>query len=125
MISLILVYVTAVLVSIVLERQERRHCFNIELEYRLLQKPVPPKRPKLPRLESWLNIAVGVLLLMLGALFLWTLFSVISNHQLTPLKPMERDALMGGAVFVAAGLALIILGAKSLKLNSDYERANR
>ncbi len=119
---MILVYVTAILVSIVLERQERRHRFNLEMEYRRLQIPIPPKRPKLPRLESWLNIAVGLLLLILGALFLWTLFSIISNHRLSLPQPTERDFPMMGAAFISAGLALIILGTKSLRLNSAYER---
>lgn len=115
--SIILIYVTAVLVSIVLERQERRHRFNLEMEYLRLQIPIPPKRPKLPPLESWLNITVGILLLVLGALGLVA--------TLTDVRSSFQDHLNHVAGFIAGGLALVILGVKSLKLNNEYAKQVR
>jgi|GEM_PF-1400766 len=123
--TIILIYVVAVLVSIVLERQERRHRFNIEMEYCRLQLPMPLIKPKLPRLESWLNIAIGALLLLLGTLFVALTFTVLLNPKLKSMDLPVQEQTYQAAGFIAGGLALIILGVKSLKLNTAYERLFR
>ena len=54
----IVVFVVAGVVSIVLDRQERRHKLAIELEYERLEWELPPAKPKLSRTVAVLNICL-------------------------------------------------------------------
>lgn len=123
--TIILIYVVAVLISIVLERQGRRHRLQLEMEYRRLQLPMPPTRPKLLRLESWLNITIGIVLLLLGALYAMLTFTVFMDPRLKSMDLPVAEHTYQAAGFIAGGLALIILGTKSLKLNRKHEEQVR
>lgn len=110
---MILIFVAAVLASLVLERQELRHNFEITLEYRRMQKPMPKLKPRIPLLESWLNIGLGMLLLFLGA------FGLYSNFLVLKLMPgtLTSSELEISGVMLASGIALILLGVKLVKLH--------
>lgn len=120
--SIILVYMAAVLVSVILERQERRHRFERQMEYIQLEKTLPIQKPKLPRLESWLNVMLGLLITLLGVLMA---FSVFHTHTMvrTETRIFSHDAYLTLAVFIATGITLLILGFKSIRLNKEYDAA--
>jgi len=110
-------YITAILVSIVFERQERRHRFELELEYDRLSKKLPPAKPKLSILTSWLNVAVGIIMTIIGILMLISQFAVLHiPHALD-----KQPAVITGAqfelvaVWLATSIALILLGLKSVR----------
>lgn len=118
-----LIYITAVLISLVLERQERRHLFELNLEYRRLGKTMPPPKPKLPMLESWLNVVLGLFLMFgLGLLFLWTNFSMLKYSAKNPALGPHQSEWDFTATILATGVALTFLGIRSLILNYRHKR---
>lgn len=120
---LIATYILIILVSIVLERQERRHQFEQRLEYERHGQTLPPSKPKLPMLESLLNIFLGVFLVTLGILFTAT---TISTSTMPHLRDSQLPSILEvSAVFLAGGFALIILGWKGVRLNKAYQRQLR
>jgi hypothetical protein len=112
-----ILYITAVLVSMMFERQERRHRFELELEYERLGKILPPPKPRLSAPTSWLNVIVGTVMGIMGVPMLLSQFAVLrlSSHLTKP-----HDAMMGAqfemsAVWLATSIALILLGLKSVR----------
>lgn len=117
---LLLTFILIILISLVFDRQERRHHFEKLLEYERLSIPTPKPKPKLLLLESWLNIILGLFLFSLGILFVYSIFSRLSEPQLSySVRPAEFQLF---AVFLAAGIALMMLGWKSVKLNRAYRK---
>ena len=111
------IYITAVLVSLVFERQERRHRFELDLEYERLGKVLPPLKPRLSIGTSWLNVVVGAVMLLLGIPMLW---SQIQMLKIVPLLKKSHDFMSGmqfeiSGVWLATAIALIILGLKSVQ----------
>lgn len=121
---LILVYVLAVLVSLVFERQERRHLFYESLEYQRIGKEPPQPKPKLPLIESWLNVTIGILLFFIGFSAVYVrLFVVWTTSQIDATeRTMFREEMMYWGVFIAAGIALIILGLKSVRFHKRLDK---
>ena len=116
--------VVAVLVSVVLDRQERRHSFEKSWEYRRLGIPFPMPKPKLSRLVAWLNVQLGLLVVLISIFAGYSQFllhQVVQNvpGQSHPLTIQIVDSI---AFALAGGVALIILGLKAVKQNSDFER---
>ena len=66
-----LVYLTAMGVSIALERQSRRQKAEIALECAKSGLPLPPSRPKVQALEALLSIAIGLVMLVPALLGFW------------------------------------------------------
>ncbi len=112
---LILVYVIAVLVSLVFERQERRHLFYESLEYQRIGKEPPQPKPKLPLLESWLNVTIGIFLLLIGVSAIWSQLFVLRYVLDETVRTSFRDHILTWSVFIAGGIALILLGLKSVR----------
>lgn len=117
--GLTIIYVVAVLVSIVFERQERRHQFELWLEYDRLGKTLLPSKPKLSLTVSWLNVFVGGVLLVLGASFLLTAFSMLRTfgNRLTEVGSHIGPQFEMAAVTIATSISLIFLGLKSVQQN--------
>jgi len=110
------VFVAAVIVSLVLDRQERRHRFHLSLEYNHLGWEMPRPKPRLSRAEAVLNIFLGAVLLIFGGATLYTMLNLESIGEAT-----------GGqyivAAFLACGFALIVVGWRALREIREYERS--
>lgn len=118
-----LIYIAAVLVSLVLHRQERRHLYELSLEHQRLGKAMPAPKPKLPKLESWLNLVLGAFLLFgFGATFLWINLSRLSESVRDPRFTPYAAEWEFTSVVLATGIALVILGIRSLIQNRRYTR---
>jgi len=110
----ILIFVIAVLGSLVLDRQERRHRFEQRQEYERLGWEVPLEAPKLSMLESWANVVLGILLFSLGALFLNAMLQIPVEYVTAGWENLV-------ALFLASGFALVWLGVKAVKQNVVYK----
>ncbi len=97
-------------VAIVLRRQEKIHWLQLELEYRRAGFDIPKPVPRLSRLEAWINIAMGILLLIAGS-------SVVVQILNMPEFPGTGSMLPFASLILAGGATLVILGAKALKLH--------
>jgi hypothetical protein len=122
---IILVYITAILVSIILERQERRHNFELEMEYRRLGKSIPEPKPKLTMIQSFLNIVVGVVISGLGVLFFVSNFNILRDlgSRVQTHYWQANDMWQWDAVILATGIALVVVGIKSVAMNRKYSLA--
>lgn len=119
----IAIYVTAIIVSLILHRQERRHRSELALEYQHLGRPTPALRPRLPMLESWLNVVLGIFLAFgFGTLFLWTNFSRLREFPQDPRLAPQSFEWEFTSVILATGIALVILGIQSLIQNRRYSQ---
>ena len=112
----VILYITAVLVSIVFERQERRHNFELQLEYDRLGKKMPPAKPRLSLGVSWLNVLVGLVMIAIGIPMLMNQFMILDDPRLLSRTPgMSIGAQFEYvAVWLATSVALILLGLKSV-----------
>jgi hypothetical protein len=122
---LIAIYILIILVSLVLERQERRHQFEQRLEYERLHLSPPAPKPKLPLLESWLNVLVGLFLFSIGALVITNRLVILATEPSSYSEVFEPVEFEVVTVFLAGGIALMILGWKSVKLNRAYRKETR
>ena len=118
---MIILYITAVLISIILERQERRHRFDESLEYMRMGKTMPEPKPKLPLLESWLFTVIGILVFVLCAGSVWVALQVMRMAPQLLTNPATGNDLVNQAMNwgagMAAGIAVTILGFKSVRQN--------
>ena len=112
----ILIFVVAVLGSLVLDRQERRHRFEKRQEYERLGWEIPLEKPKLSMMESWANVVLGLLLFALGAFFLKTMLGIPAELMMSGWESLV-------ALFLASGFALVWLGVKAVKQNISYKAA--
>jgi len=115
----IIIYISAVFIAILLKHQERKHHLELTFEYELLGKRMPMPKPKIPKLESWLNVLLGIFLTLLGTLFLVIEFIVL-RHKL----PVDREQFKFIAVFLATGITMVILGIQSLQRNRQFAKIN-
>jgi 4-amino-4-deoxy-L-arabinose transferase-like glycosyltransferase len=109
---MILTFITAVLVSLVFERQERRQAFEESLEYRRMGKEMPKSKLKLPLLESWLNITLGIFILGFGVILLGSIFYILNE---IPSERFYSEDWEFVSVIIATGIALVLLGSKSVR----------
>lgn len=117
---MLILYLSAVVVAIILRRQERRHQLELMIAYQRLGMPLPLHRPKLQKSECWLNLVLGGFLTVGGTSFLAIYANMVREHLQIPTMQWEFSATM-----LAAGITLFILGARSLQENKNYERALR
>jgi hypothetical protein len=104
---MILMVVSAVLVAVTLDRQQRRHRLEIEIECGRRGFDIPLQRPRISRFEGYLNVAVGSLLLSGGFAMGWMLVGV--RHDALPPGSLQAPAL-----FIAAGLVMVVAGGRVL-----------
>jgi hypothetical protein len=117
---MLILYVTAVTVAIILRHQERRHQAELALVYERIGRPVPLRRPKLQKHVSWMNLAVGAIVVIVGSVALAANIAVAKDGL--PVSPGQWEF---SAVLLATGLTLCILGVRSLQENKRYEHAVR
>ena len=111
----IAVFVAAVLVSLVLDRQERRHRFHLSLEYEYLGWEMPRLKRRLSRAEAVLNIFLGAVLLLFGGAALYAM------HNLESIGEATRGQYIVAA-FLAAGVVLIVVGWKGLRQKREVQK---
>jgi ABC-type multidrug transport system permease subunit len=111
----ILIFVAAVTVVLVLERQKRRHIFEITLEYQKLLWELPMPEPRIPMLESWLNALLGVVMAAFGVLMLLTFLQVPADKAV----PGWGNTV---ALFLASGIALTVVGGMAVWQNFAYKK---
>ncbi len=126
--SILLVFIEALILSAVFERQERDHRLELEIEYEKQGMKAPLRVPKLPLLESVANVVVGLLVLEFGGIFVWTTLGMIRKAGKLDAKGMGliqhimANQIIFAAAFLAGGIALVILGFKSIRVNMKYSR---
>jgi hypothetical protein len=112
---MLVIYLSAVLVALVLRHQERRHQTELALLYGRLNMPKPSRKPKLRKGESWVHVALGMLLVMLGSL------ALAANIAVMKVIEVSEGQWELCAVLLATGITLSFLGFRSLKENKNYE----
>ncbi len=105
------IFLAGVGVALVLKRQEKIHWLQLELEYRRAGFDIPKPVPRLSRLEAWVNIAVGILLLVAGS-------SSVVMILRAPELPWTQSPLPIASLILAGGATLVVLGTKALKLHA-------
>jgi hypothetical protein len=112
-------YVSAVIVALVLRHQERRHQTELALLYERLDMSRPDRKPKLRKGESWVQVVLGTLLVMLGSL------ALVANIGVMKVMQVPEGQWEFNAVILATGMTLFFLGLRSLKDNKKYESVLR
>jgi hypothetical protein len=112
-----LIYLSAMGVSIALEKQSRRQKAEIALECARHGLTLPPSRPKVQILEALLSIAIGIVMLVPAVLGFWLILY----------EPFIRADTAPGMVdfyivFLAGGLTLMFLGGQALRQNIIHFR---
>ncbi len=104
---IMLMVVSAVIVALALDRQQRRHRLEIEIECSSNGVDIPLRRPRISRFEGYLNVAVGVLLVVAGCAMGWVLLAGL--HRSPPPGSLQAPAL-----FLAAGSVMVVAGGRVL-----------
>lgn len=120
---MLMIYLSAVITALLLRRQERVHQAELPSLYQQLGRSVPLRKPKLPLLESWLNVVLGLFLAFgYGTLFLWTNFSRLRDFPQDPRLAPQSFEWEFTSVILAAGITLLILGIQSVIQNRRYSQ---
>jgi hypothetical protein len=114
---LFLVYVTAMGVYVILERQAKRQKSETALECARLGLHLPPARPKIQALEALLNITIGFVMIFPAGFGFWLIFRepFIRAHT-------EPVIVNFYSVLLSTGLTLVYLGGRALRQNMIYRR---
>lgn len=116
----VVIFIGAVVISAFFDQQWRRHRLELEIEYEKLGKKMLPEPPKLPMLESIANVLVGLILIEIGAVSSWAFLFSLAHAW----KVVAEAGIPGQADFlfalIAGGIALVILGTKSVVANLKY-----
>lgn len=121
---LVIIFIEAVIISAFFDQQGRHHKLELEIEYEKLGKRMPVEPPKLPMLESIMNIIIGLILAEIGGVGLWAFLGLIKHAD----QIISQNKSFFSAHFfatevdfisalLAGGIALMILGVKSVRAN--------
>jgi hypothetical protein len=105
---IILMLFSAALVALALDRQQRRHRLEIEIECSRYGVDIPPQRARISRFEGYMNIGVGALLLFTGCAMGWLLLVARDISA-------AHGSLQVPALFAAAGVVMLLLGGRVLR----------
>lgn len=120
----LLVFIAAVAVSIILQRQAAKHRREISLESERLGIAIPHRRPKIRALEALLNIDIGCILAGFGAMQIWIMIAVLppSFTEGAGMHEMSFNLWGLASLTFSGGLALLFLGARALVEIIRYAR---
>ncbi len=110
--EILAIFLVAMGVAQILKRQEKIHWLQLEIEYRRAGFDIPGPVPRLSKLEAWLNIAVGILLLVMGSSFVVMILKI-------PELPALRSTLPFASLILAGGATLAILGTRALRVHAQ------
>jgi hypothetical protein len=113
---MLIIFLSAVITAVLLRRQERVHKVELESLYQQLGRTVPLRKPKLQKYECWLSLLAGGFLAIVGTMNLT--FGLVSAKVG---MPQLQEMWQSGAVFLAAGITIYVLGLRSLQENKRYE----
>ncbi len=116
--EVLVIFLAALGVSQVLRRQEKVHWLQLELEYRRAGFDIPKPVPRLSKFEAWLNIAVGILLLLAGSSFVVMILKIPDLPGLRSVLPLASLILAGGATLAILGTRALIVHARVRSLVS-------
>jgi H+/Cl- antiporter ClcA len=116
------IYVSAVVVAILLRRQERRHRKELALVCEHLALPPPSQKPKLRLLECWLNILLGLFLTAGGTYFFWLFLSISNSVREGPRIAVPLGEWEFSAILLATGISLLFLGFRSIQELHRYNQ---
>ena len=123
---MLMIYLSAVITAVILRHQERVHQAELPSLYQQLGRSIPLRKPKLPMLESWLNVVLGLFLAFgYGTLFLWSNFSRLRDFPNDPRFAPQSFEWEFTSIILATGIALLILGIQSVIQNRRYSRIVR
>ena len=108
------IFVGALLVSLLLDRQRKRHRFETRQEFDRQNRPAPRFEPRIPKLEAWLNVLMGAYLAGFGLFALWLFLQMPDSLHL---KGTENVV----AVFIGSGIALMLVGIKAVRQTRQFE----
>ncbi len=117
------IFILAVIISAFFDQQERRHRLELQIEYEKLGRKMPLERPRLPVYESIANILVGLVLAEIGAVSLWSFIFALRTAREIVMKSDFPGRIDFTSALLAGGIALVILGAKSVRVNLKYRRS--
>jgi hypothetical protein len=114
---LILIYLSAMGVSIALERQEKRQRSEIALACARLGLSLPHPQPRVQMLEALLAISLGIILLS----------PALMEFRLVLSDPVIRSSIGAGMIdfniaLLAAGATLMFLGSRGVIMNLEFRR---
>jgi hypothetical protein len=114
---LFLIYVTAMGVYVVLERQAKRQKSETALECARLGLRLPPARPKIQALEALLNITIGFVMIFPAVFGFWQIW------REPFLRAHTEPAIVNFySVLLSAGLTLMYLGWRALRQDIIHRR---
>lgn len=119
---LISIFIVAVIISAFFDQQERRHRLELQIEYEKLGRKMPEEQPRLPMLESIANILVGMILVEIGAVSLWVFIRMPGTARQIEIKSDVFGQIDFMSALLAGGIALMILGVKSVRANLKYQK---
>ena len=120
------IIIAVIVLSILLGRQARRHAFEKSSEFKRLNIPIPKSKPKLPKLEAYLNILLGVVAIVLAADMGLVMIHTHDSMSLYSASKADSllfmDTLQMLASLLATGIVLMILGIIAVRRNILHEK---
>lgn len=113
---MLIIFFTAVITAVLLRRQERVHQAELASLYQQLGRSIPVRKPKLRKYECWLALAAGGILAIAGTM---NFVAGLVSAQIG--IPAMQEMWQGGAVFLASGITIYVLGLRALQENKRYE----
>ncbi len=114
----------------IFNRQEQRHRFERSLFLTFEQLQENTFRPQRDMAESLLVLLVGVTVCEVGAVILWSALSAYITLMANPVsndlaKEMIPQQIVYGAIAAGGGIAMTVLGIRSILSNRRYNMLKR
>ena len=114
----LVVFFLGVIISMILDRQAARQERLLKEACQRYGVSLPPAKPRLPMLESILNVALGSIIVIVSAGYVLTCILYLD-------EPMNRQLGEGTAAIMGTGVAMVILGTKGFFAQLRYRRIVR
>jgi hypothetical protein len=108
------IFFAGMMVAQILDLQRKRHERGLQEASVHFGMPIPPRRPRLPRLESLLNVGLGLLIGGVSTIYLLTAL-------LFPDKATRFEIIEFSAAAIGTGFAMAWLGLRGLKELKRFE----